>query len=605
MFSNLQIRPGKPPQRKTSMAARAGVSKRRISQVTTSVHDIPSMSFLENLFGDEFPEAFSGDKVKSNKSILDLPSELLAVICEDLSKLDIKRLRLANVYLAKNVDLRIDRIYISPNRANLDCLQKILLHPRYRFHIPELVWDDAQLDEYPDVKSFAAAIDFDDNHVKQDTERLLMDLSRGLQDENAEFGSFEHDDLFDMDGKLTETAKAVLLRQDSQFARDVIARNAATMNVEESYAIYQDLYQEEREIMRQGLDAAALRHALAVCPKLVRVILTSEVWRPWNLQPVYHTPFHRFLPPGFRKPSVWPWLSYRPQSTSAQLAYRDNMMKVGTIDQDVSLPSEFRGYNIVVSSLISIPNPQISEFIIYAGHETTGISHQLFAAPNADWKNTMVMARKVPLKRLSLSINPHGTDYSSPSSYLHSGLMSKTLENMPLLEHLDLSINCYERRNRELGEQIFSWGKVIPISLLPRLRTFALRNVRTRYDELVELIKSMTNAEHITFDNIHMEMVAGLEATYYKLFREIWLHYDRSPESTSRPAFTVIEPCQRSFKSRMVCEELWEWLYRDEYHGNIPFEDRAYPAILSGVGWVLDDRDERFLVRASEYGEVE
>jgi hypothetical protein len=605
MFSNLQIRPGKPPQRKTSMAARAGVSKRRISQVTTSVHDIPSMSFLENLFGDEFPEAFSGDKVKSNKSILDLPAELLAVICEDLSKLDIKRLRLANVYLAKNVDLRIDRIYISPNRANLDCLQKILLHPRYRFQIPELVWDDAQLDEYPDVQSFGAAIDFDDNNLKQDTERLLMDLSRGLQDENAEFGSFEHDDLFDMNGKLTETAKAVLLRYDSQFARDIIARNAAAMSIEESYAIYQELYREEREIMKQGLDAAALRHALTVCPKLVRVILTSEVWRPWNLQPVYHTPFHRSLPPGFRKPSVWPWLSYRPQSTPAQIAHRDSMMKVRNTDKNVSLPSEFRGYTIVVSSLISIPNPRISEFIIYAGHETTGISHQLFATHNADLKNTMIMARQVPLKRLSLSINPHGTDYNSPRSYLHSGLMNNILDNMPLLEHLDLSMNCYERRNRDPGEQFFSWRKVLPPSLLPRLRTFALRNVGTHFEELVQLVKSMTHAEHITFDNIRMEMVAGLEATYHKLFRELWMHYDRSPESTSRPAFTVIEPCQRSLKSRMVCEELWEWLYRDEYHGNIPFEDRTNMSILPGVGWVLDDRDERFLVRASEYGDVE
>jgi hypothetical protein len=605
MFSNLQIRPAKPQQRKTSMAARAGVSKRRVSQVTTSVHDIPSMSFLEDLFGDEFPEAFSGGRMKSSKSILDLPAELLAVVCEHLSKLDIKRLRLANAYLAKHVDLRIDRVYISPNRANLDCLQKILHHPRYRFHILELVWDDAQLDEYPDFESFHTAVEVDDNNIKQDTERLLKDLSRGFQDDIAEFGAFEHDDLFDMNGKLTEMAKAFLLRQDSQSARDIIARNATVMSLEESFAAYQELYQDERDIMKQGLDAAALQHALAVCPNLVRVILTSEVWRPWNLQPVYHTPFHHSLPPGFRKPSVWPWLSYRPQSTPGQIAHRDSIMKATIIDENNTLSSEFRGYSIVVSSLISMPNPQISEFIVYAGHETTGISHQLFATPNVDWTNTMTMAHRMPLKRLALSINPYGADHSSPHSYFRSGLMCRTLNAMPLLEHLDLSLNCYERRNNDPGEQLFFWKQIIPSSLLPRLRTFALRNVSVFLEDLLELVQLMTNAEHITLDNIRMDSIAGFRATYYKFFRELWMRYDRSPESTSRPAYTVIEPCQGSFKSRMVCEELWEWLYRGEYHGQIPFVDRVDRAIQEGAGWVLDDRDERFLVRANEYGEVE
>src|SRR4051812_43119994 len=116
MFSNLQIRSAKPHRRKTSMAARAGVTKRRVSHVTTSANDVPSLDFMEGLFGDEFPEAFGSRAMKSSKSILDLPAELLALVCEDLSRLDIKRLRLSNRHLGANVDLRIDRIYVSPNR---------------------------------------------------------------------------------------------------------------------------------------------------------------------------------------------------------------------------------------------------------------------------------------------------------------------------------------------------------------------------------------------------------------------------------------------------------------------------------------------------------
>jgi hypothetical protein len=184
MFSNLQIRPAKPHRRKPSMAARAGVTKqRRVSQINTNINDVPSMSFMEGLFGDEFPDAFASGGVKGNKSIQDLPAELLAIISQDLSKLDIKRLRLSSKHLATNVDLRIDRLYVSPNRTNLECLKKILDHPRHRLKIIEIVWDDAQLDEYADLESFRNALIIDENEKRTAIEEMLDLAIRDLETE--------------------------------------------------------------------------------------------------------------------------------------------------------------------------------------------------------------------------------------------------------------------------------------------------------------------------------------------------------------------------------------------------------------------------------------
>jgi len=58
---------------------------------------------MEELFGDEFPEAFAtnpGGVRAHKKKIWDLPVELLSLTCQYLSGLDIKRLRLASQHFA-------------------------------------------------------------------------------------------------------------------------------------------------------------------------------------------------------------------------------------------------------------------------------------------------------------------------------------------------------------------------------------------------------------------------------------------------------------------------------------------------------------------------
>ena len=598
MFSNLQIRTAKPHRRKSSMATRSGVAKRRVSQTNGNVNDIPSMSFMEDLFGDEFPEAFAGSSsnaTKGNKSIKDLPVELLAIIAQDLSKLDLKRLRLASKHLASNVDLRIDRLYVSPNRTNLECLRKILEHPRHRFRVVEIVWDDAQLDGYPDFESFRHAIAQDEYDRRKEIEGMLAPAQGDIERNGMESGPFEDEDIFDDDGRLTEVTKGELLRRGDQASRDMIARYSVTMSVEDSYEIYQRLYEEEQEIMKHKVDAASLQHALAQCPNLERVTLTSEAWRPWNFEPAYSTPFHRSLPPGFKKPSVWPWHGLRPHATP--LTDREHPTSKLIPNAHDSLPPAYRGYTILLSALISMSTPtKITELIIYPCNEPIGIGHQLFATPNADLTNTLILARTIPLTRLQLSLN---SNQAYLDRHFTSGLLRATLEGMTCLQHLDFAPNCWPRRGdaANIRESQFQMLRTFPAELLRRLKTFALRNAAVSYDHLFDSICAMSSAQHVTLDNVNMHS-GHIDATYFKLVQRLWIHYNSS--NGTRPAFTVIEPIGSEYKCRLVSEELGHYLHRSEYDGIVPFEDQMQEYIRDDCGWVVDDRDLGFVRRVGE-----
>ncbi|KAF1846548.1 uncharacterized protein K460DRAFT_367298 [Cucurbitaria berberidis CBS 394.84] len=579
------------------MVAKAGVTKRRVSNVTpASASNVPSMSLMEDLFGDEFPEAFatsSGYAARSSKRVTDLPAELLAMICEHLSNLDIKRLRLAGKHLAKNVGLRIDRIYISPNRANLDCLQRILDHPRYRNDVGEIVWDDAQLEEYPTLDSFRHAIGIDEVKTTIDIENRLDEAIRGHEDDSPEYRALERDDFFSSNGQLTEVGKGILLRYDDQFSRDIIARSTTVMSIEQSYNLYQRLYQEEQEIMEQQLDVAALHRAIAGFPKMKRITLTSEVWRPWKLYPLYDTPFYRSLPPGFRKPSVWPWLGFRQQATSVQAAHRDEVMSTRNIER---LSIEFRGYSIIVSTLLAIPNPKIEEIIIDAGNEYTGISHQLFASPNSDFEATVRMFQLVPLKGLQLVINPYCSD-SNPDSLFASGLLKRALAEAQFLEHFDFNPHWLPRTYRhETLDLSFGPNEVLPEATIKRLTTFALRNVSVKENDLEDLLKEMENVEHVTLDNIHLKNSAFLhhqpDPSWVQLFHRLQSYYAASP-MVSHPRFAWIEPTYYG-RNYFVDEEIGDFLYRG---AECPFENGLQRPLKEGVGWFVDERDKGFKVR--------
>jgi len=604
MFSNLQIRPARSHRRKPSLSIRAGVTKRRVSAVTAATaSNVPSLSFMEELFGDEFPEAFATNPggVRANKKkIWDLPVELLSLTCQYLSGLDIKRLRLASQHFAKHIDLRIDRVYISPNQANLDCLQWVIQHPRHSKRVREIVWDDAQLEEYPTLESFRQAIVLDQFQWTTEIERRLEKSVQGHSGNGLlDYDFLDRDVFFPLDGRLNDAAKDILLQYEDRFSRAVLARSAFMMSVEDSYVLYTKLYEQERDLIKRRIDVSALEHALQHLPGLRKITLTSEVWRPWNYVPRYDTPYSRSLPAGFRKPTVWPWLEKRPLETEAMFERRfDTLLSPFT----GWLPTAWRGYTIVTSALLSQQSNNIEEFIIDTGRERTGLNRNLFTQPNQELDQTMDLFRRIPLKRLQLVINDVRCDdilRELPHTPPIWDQLKRALNELQYLTHFDLQLHG------DLA-QCFYWERVLPPFLPSQLKTLSLRAMVIAEPSLLRLVKRMRNAQQITLDNITLvpdqEHSNWVEASHPEhFFYTLRDYYAEFAQETSiaRPFFTWIEnlgPWQSFFhRCRMVHEEINDFLYGG---WDCPFDGRV---VKENVGWVIDTRDSEFKQRMAEY----
>ncbi|USP76110.1 hypothetical protein yc1106_03384 [Curvularia clavata] len=599
MFSTLQIRPAKTPRRKPNLTIHAGVSKRRVSFVSAlSASRVPSLSFMEGLFGDEFPEAFgSGDGPpdKSRKTILDLPAELLDIVCAYISKLDIKRLRLASKQLANSVYLRIDRVYVSPNRANLDYLYQIMSHPSYKCRVREIVWDDTRLEEYPTLSSFREAIRVDERETKRAIENRLEEAIWIYGEENPEYHALEHDDLFDSSMRLTAAAKEILLRYGDQFAREVLARNAAMMGIEESYSLYQDLYREEQVIMQQQSDVQALQQALVGFPNLKRVTFSTEVWRSTSFPLRYNTPFHKSLPVGFRKPSVR-HVSYahipleHVQDRDVKTPFQNNRSLTGS-----------QGYSALVSAITDMQMPKIEEFVAETEDEAAlepapimNDNHNFpFTSKNVD--DTVKMFQRTPLKKLKFFVTSE-MDARPVFTPDNTTINKNFLSHLPHLQHLDLSLS-YNKKAPASGMPL----RLIPIpeTLKEQLKTLTLHHILAECEDIVGLLVSMPKLRHVTLHRLYQWMG---HPSWHAHFERLKEHYS-SAECTSRPNFTICQLLQSDVTCfQIVDQEIDEFLFGDGKEN--PFlkdGDRTFAMLRPQIGWRVDTRDDSVRERMSDF----
>lgn len=547
------------------------------------------MSFFEAMFGDDFPDAFphDGRSCKSQKTMLDLPAELLEIICRHLSKLDIKRLRLTSRDLAEKVELRVDRVYVSPNRANLDCLNSILNHPRYYLEVQEIVWDDAQLEELPTFDMFRDRIETDQAKARIVLENHLSTLFRSNTEDETEYKSIGAQDCIQDDGELTDIGKAMLLNANDEKSKNIIASRAASMSMEDSYILYQKLYQDERGIVKREWDVDALRRALEQLPNLKRITITSEAWRPWNLVPTYDTPFHRALPAGFRKPSVWPWVHGSNRGASGMFVPH--------------LPADWRGYGIVMSVLASKPVLGLEELILDTGREYIGLPAELFLSANRDCTNSIRALSTTSLKKLQLSIMEFSIRTHEISTNTdQNGLLKGMISSAPNLEHLDLKWSPLPSSHPIAREP---FGAELLRAHCPGLKTIALRHAGVRTEWLYNVITSLEKLEHVTLERVRL--VEGTADTDY-VFCLLQQHY--AGRCSRGPRFTWIDYLG-SYRTRRIARGgVSDWLVVLESElnaflydgGEIPItwveQDQPYRrrdcvAFKPGVGWIMDARD--------------
>ena len=491
------------------------------------------------------------------KTILDLPAEMIAIVCQSLSNRDIKQLRLANAELAERAELRIDRVYIAPNRADLDCLNHILDHPIYRLRVREIVWDVGQLIEFPQFDHFHEAL-----WRARWCAKMALSTYAHVSLWSSKWKDLDPLRFVGDDGRLTGYAKEVLGATDDPTYQAILARdhaemmnNAATMSEEESYVLYQKLCQDEREIIRRGWDVNGLQRALTELPNLQRITLANGTRRSWNVFPTYETPFSRALPAILRSIKSWAW--------------SDATFDVTEVAGH--LPSTYRGYSILVSSLAANPPPNLQEFVMDPEHDwMAGLPSSFLQATNIDYANTLRMLSGSQIKELRLSIRgsnilPHDDE---------SVLLQNIISAAPCLESLDLGFT--EVKIPDDTPALFDAGSLH--RWCSNLKHITLRAMDVDIAWLFEVITQTAGLQTCVLNMIHI-LLENFDTEHFAedvLFSRLKTHF--SAASYRGPRFTWIHTTTNVelFAHIKVCEVLDDHLNAFVYDGgDTPFYSKA------------------------------
>jgi hypothetical protein len=421
---------------------------------------------------------------------LSLPVDILCLVFEHLTQRDLKKLRLVNHALHKLVSLRIPRVFLSPNRTNIDAFRGIA-SSAFRTQVREIIWDDAKLEFYERQKL------------------SKFDALRSREEFRLHGGVIEiilHEKTFQHFVKTIEEQADDLGEEEAVVRMEELwGSNPKEMTIEESFDLYKNLYDEQQAIIKSREDVETLTLGLASFPNLERITISSETWRIKPLFPRFSTPFFRSLPPEFQMPLPWAWIG------------RESDDPPETLLQKLMLPwdearEEWRGYQIVISALTST-NHSVKELIIDTNYELTGISYQLFTSEQSiGYTATVQLFRTVPLTRLELMLNTTTAEEIGFSCF-HSSLLRTALSYLSSLRHLALGTSIDTADDDNLLDLDNSLGfmdnwldidEIIPINALKlNLRSLELRNFLLHGTSLYYAL-----AELESLSTIHLDCVA-------------------------------------------------------------------------------------------------
>lgn len=488
-----------------------------------------------------------------------LPVDVLCLICDCLTQGDLKKVRLINRALSRLVNLRFTRVFLSPNRTNLNAFYGIVASEKFCSQVREIVWDDARLKFFDRRR-----------RLLHDSAMLREDIRLGCADvapqESETIEHFSYCCFFD-EGSWYDKATALCL--------------------EDCFNIYNSLYDEQQAIIESGEDIEALMVGLTSFPNLERVTISSEAWRLQMSCPRFSTPFFRSLPTEFRMPTPWPWLGYDYDELT-----EDEREKL-TLPWDDAY-EQWRGYQIVISALVSTAsNHNVRELIIDTNFELTGISHQLFASDdkNMGLATTVQLFEIVPLTRLELCLNVTAAEETEFACF-HNGLLKKALSHLSALRHLLLGTSIHEDVMQDImgdNNTESPWihlDEILPLDFFEtKLESLQLRNFFLRGESLFRAFKQLKvlTAMHIGSATLSEEFT----------WREFWFQVKDELSSTWRPgqpAFIMRCSLSSHHTQLDISEQLAAFLYGD---GECPFKENL--PMHATEGWVVNnwDPDER------------
>ncbi|KNB18211.1 hypothetical protein FOXG_15832 [Fusarium oxysporum f. sp. lycopersici 4287] len=376
-----------------------------------------------------------------------LPKELREAIYAHLESDDVKNLRATCSAMAKLIPLSFDRVFISANSLNLKVFRAIADDETIRHQVTEIVWDDARLTTGPE-----------------------------LEEDRMEY----EEDGVDPDDAVTDNGYPLWFkkgRSDYGNPRSYILPDYL-MGIEESWAYYKPLLQDQRQVLASDADIKAFKYGLQRFPSLKRNTYDQSVFLAVLITLCLQ---HGLV-------DVLPWVSeddnphqemYGPDCTVE--AYR----------------AKWRGYRVVTRALAEHDDHHITELYIGGNEVRSGLNCRIFDQRCVEYDDLVTLLKRPGFRYLSLDLFTGLLEREDWESYksglLHDALaQAKDLEHICLRSTMEITGGSSEQLDgEEIENYVFPLRTIFPIDQWPRLRNFGISHMLVQLDDLMELFSAL------------------------------------------------------------------------------------------------------------------
>ncbi|KAL2819836.1 hypothetical protein BDW59DRAFT_151169 [Aspergillus cavernicola] len=505
------------------------------------------------------------------RSFADFPVEIIQIIASYLPNSGIKTLRLTCHTLCNTVCLRLDRAFLSANPLNIAVFRAIADSETFRHGIKEIIWDDARFIKAP----------LGEFHIADEREDLWIDEETGCPEwfvdackenrEGLEMRKYPHSD----QGHVEQLA---LVEEQA----------AAELPLKISWQYYQNLLQQQEDMIIFNMDAEALEYGVRRFPALKRVTVTPAA-HGWIFTPLYKTPMIRAFPKGFNYPIPrgWPDIpegTYKPEATPWE---------------DEATQKDYRGFGIVMRALASYIDHHVSELIITANTLQTGLNCRVLETPNTQYTDFATILRKPGFTRLDLSLLVRGQERTGWPVY-RNGYLRRALDGAHSLEHISLSTNVDEDPASDSTipgsaggrDQLVPLRAIFPVNTWKSLRHFSLSGFLVDKDDIISFLSALPP----TLRSVHLGFLYFVDhgGSYRELLIDMRDKLDwRTRDPADRPVVSLAKPTfyKQIGHAVWLDNEVREFLYGEGenpfYGGGIAVDDNGVirDAFLPGVEW--------------------
>ncbi|KAH0432157.1 hypothetical protein CcaCcLH18_06655 [Colletotrichum camelliae] len=534
------------------------------------------------------PDLASGSHVVD--FIANSPFEIAALVFSHLDNSDIKNLRLSCKKLANlaSPHLRFKRVFIGASPLNVEVFRAVAEHEIFRRDIREIVWDESRY-ETPGPRDHRYRGDWDifdegseserssDEEGDEDSPRIKR--PRGIP---CWFYRCYHATIEKLEDRRGDDAET--LPQDAETSQQL----DAGMPLQDAYAHYLKLLDEQEQVLSTSADVAALEWALGNdrFPDLERVTVTPAA-HGMLFNPLYPTPAIRALPYGFIYPLPRGWPTPLDGEEFYEWNWEDKIIKTSPMEHPTEtymvVKDKWRGFRHVVRILAQPTSTTIKELIFDGNQINTGLSCGIFYAPESrvdavEYNNLVAVIKKPGFTTLKLNLMMDAQGYNDYPAF-RNGRLKQALDAD--LRHFTLETDAEDNPERAYygpysrTDHFIPLRSIFPIETWKNLAHFGLSRFLVKQQDLLDFLTALPQ----TLRSVELSFLWFLKdsGNYRELLFGIRDTLDWQRRAT-RPRLLIRDECEfQALPGRAVWleDDLDEFLYND---GENPYAFPSMPA---------------------------